>query len=60
MGKQVAARFKNQIILIGLIAQPVRAHADKREVGGSSPLKPITQKGNARSDWLIEINTEQK
>ena len=32
----------------GLIAQPVRAHAYKREVGGSSPLKP-TKRSNPQN-----------
>ena len=37
MGKQVDAGFH-----YGGVAQLVRAHClDKREVGGSSPLKPI-------------------
>ncbi len=37
MGEQVAARLE------WLIAQLVRAHADKREVGGSSHLSPLMQ-----------------
>ena len=37
MGKQVAAGLKE-----GLIAKLVERTPDKREVGGSSPLKPTT------------------
>ena len=56
MEKQVAAG----LIKKGLYLSWLERTPDKREVGGSSPLKPSTQKGNARRDGLIEINTEHK
>ncbi len=55
MGEQVDARFN------GLIAQLGERTPDKREVKWfESILSPLPEKGNATSDWLIEINTEHK
>ena len=44
-----------QVFKLGRVAQVVRAHADKREVGGSSPLVPINRRitQEAEEDGLL-------